>query len=67
MRWLWEMQAVLLCYDVTNYQSFQDLEDWYRLVKQTHEKDSMPLVALIGNKSAWAAVLHSRAPLRLVH
>ena len=44
-------QAVLLCYDVTNYQSFQDLEDWYRLVKQTHEKDTMPQVALIGNKS----------------
>ena len=25
-------QAVLLCYDITNYQSFQDLEDWYNLV-----------------------------------
>lgn len=21
-------QAVVLCYDITNYQSFQDLEDW---------------------------------------
>ncbi len=26
--------AVLLCYDITNYQSFQDLEDWYRLVRR---------------------------------
>ena len=24
--------AVLLCYDITDYQSFQDLEDWHRLV-----------------------------------
>jgi hypothetical protein len=44
-------QAVLLCYDVTNYQSFQDLEDWYRLVKQTFDESSMPYVALVGNKS----------------
>jgi Ras-related protein Rab-28 len=26
--------AVILCYDVTNKESFQDLEDWYRLVKK---------------------------------
>lgn len=51
------LQAVLLCYDVTNYQSFQDLEDWFRLVKQTHEKDAMPLVALIGNKSTYASFM----------
>ena len=40
-----------MCYDVTNYQSFQDLEDWYRLVKQTFDESSMPYVALVGNKS----------------
>jgi Ras-related protein Rab-28 len=41
-------QAILLCYDITNYQSFQDLEDWYRLVRRTFNKDSLPLIALVG-------------------
>lgn len=52
--YIYGAQAVLLCYDVTNYQSFQNLEDWYRLVQQTHSADSMPYVALVGNKSACA-------------
>ena len=44
--------AVLLCYDITNYESFANLEDWYRIVKSTFpEEEKMPLVALIGNKS----------------
>ncbi len=49
--WQCDDQAVILCYDVTNYQSFQNLEDWYRLVKQTNEGATMPYVALVGNKS----------------
>jgi len=44
-------QAVLLVYDITNYESFQNLEDWYRLVKKTFDKDQLPYVALVGNKS----------------
>lgn len=44
-------QAVLLCYDVTNYASFQNLEDWYRLVQQTNKGGTMPYVALCGNKT----------------
>jgi hypothetical protein len=28
-------QVVLLVYDITDYQSFQNLEDWYRLVRRT--------------------------------
>ncbi|GLE09017.1 hypothetical protein PINS_up020544 [Pythium insidiosum] len=43
-------QAVLLVYDVTNYESFQNLEDWYRLVRRTFVDDKMPYVALVGNK-----------------
>lgn len=42
--------AVVLCYDITNYQSFQHLEDWLFLVKRTFDKDPMPYVALMGNK-----------------
>ena len=31
--YIYGAQAVLLCYDITNYQSFQNLEDWYRLAE----------------------------------
>lgn len=45
-------QAVLLVYDITNYQSFQDLEDWLALVKKTFASSgSMPYVALVANKA----------------
>jgi len=44
-------QAVLLCYDITNYQTFQNLEDWYRLVRRTFDQGTMPYVALVGNKT----------------
>ena len=43
--------AVLLCYDITNYESFANLEDWYRLVLRTFYQGKMPYVALLGNKS----------------
>jgi Ras-related protein Rab-28 len=43
--------AVLLCYDITNYESFANLEDWYRLVLRTFYQAKMPYVALLGNKS----------------
>jgi Ras-related protein Rab-28 len=43
--------AVLLCYDITNYESFANLEDWYRLVLRTFYGEKMPYVALLGNKS----------------
>jgi Ras-related protein Rab-28 len=42
---------VLLVYDITNYESFQNLEDWYRLVRRTFDDDKMPYVGLVGNKS----------------
>ena len=43
--------AVLLCYDITNYESFANLEDWYRLVLQTFKGRDLPYIALLGNKS----------------
>lgn len=30
--------AVVLCYDITNAESFENLEDWYRKVKQSFGK-----------------------------
>lgn len=32
--YIYGASAVVLCYDVTNSDSFADLEDWYRLVKK---------------------------------
>jgi len=49
--YIYGCQAVLLCYDITNVSSFQNLEDWYRLVQKTFGKDPLPYVALIGNKT----------------
>jgi Ras-related protein Rab-28 len=43
--------AILLCYDITNYESFANLEDWYRIVVKTFTGQAMPYVALVGNKN----------------
>ncbi len=43
--------AILMCYDITNYESFANLEDWYRLVLRTFASTKVPYVALLGNKS----------------
>lgn len=43
--------AVLLCYDITNYDSFANLEDWYRLVLKTFHEKTLPFLVLVGNKS----------------
>lgn len=49
--YIYGAQAVLLVYDITNYQSFQDLEDWLALVQKTCSQEEMPYLALIGNKT----------------
>lgn len=48
--YIYGAHAVLLVYDITNYESFQNLEDWYRLVRRTFDAEDLPKVALIGNK-----------------
>eukprot|EP00953_Heterococcus_sp_UTEX-ZZ885_P023877 13098-Heterococcus_DN1.PRE.5 len=53
--------AVLLCYDITNSESFQNLEDWHMVVRRacssSNSEDgnnvsqtAMPFMALVGNK-----------------
>ncbi|XP_060272615.1 ras-related protein Rab-28 isoform X1 [Ovis aries] len=50
-KYIYGAQGVLLVYDVTNYQSFENLEDWYSVVKKvSEESETRPLVALVGNK-----------------
>jgi len=43
--------AVLLCYDITNYESFANLEDWHRLVQTAFQGKALPLIALVANKN----------------
>ena len=45
----------MLTYDITNQQSFKDLEDWLDLVSKFFvnsgdENDQMPMLILLGNK-----------------
>mmetsp|Transcript_23193 Transcript_23193/g.39261 ORF Transcript_23193/g.39261 Transcript_23193/m.39261 type:complete len:228 (-) Transcript_23193:623-1306(-) len=42
--------AILFCYDITNIDSFANLEDWYRIAISAQE-DEMPFSILIGNKN----------------
>ena len=58
--YIYGAQAVLVCYDITNYQSFQNLEDWMKLVQDTFRGQPMPRVTLIG---AWAPPRKGRAAL----
>ncbi|XP_019335285.1 ras-related protein Rab-28 isoform X2 [Alligator mississippiensis] len=50
-KYIYGAQGILLVYDITNYQSFENLEDWYNVVKKVNEEsETQPLVALVGNK-----------------
>lgn len=42
-----------LCYDISNYQSFQNLDDWLRLVHGTFRErgEEMPYLGLLANKA----------------
>ena len=44
-------QGILLVYDITNYSSFENLDDWMNCVKKVFEQEEkMPHIALVGNK-----------------
>ena len=47
-------QAIVLAYDITNLETFHNLEDWLRVARQATEEVGrpMPMVVLAGNKSA---------------
>ena len=62
--YIYGAHAVLLCYDITSKENFQNLEDWYRLVRKTFEKSKLPYVALVGNKTDMS---HARAVSRDKH
>lgn len=50
--YIYGADAVLVCYDLTNYASFQSVDDWMELVRKTFDGEkSMPLTALVANKT----------------
>ncbi|XP_029112086.1 ras-related protein Rab-28 isoform X1 [Scleropages formosus] len=50
-KYIYGAQGILLVYDITNYQSFENLEDWYGAVKKANEESEVqPVIALVGNK-----------------
>ena len=46
------LQAILFIYDITNYSSFENLEDWLAVVNRVcyRGEDGRPALALVGNK-----------------
>ena len=44
-------KAVLLLYDITDMTTFQNLEEWYRLVRRTFKDQELPYLGLVGNKT----------------
>ncbi|XP_023930805.1 ras-related protein Rab-28-like [Lingula anatina] len=50
-KYLYGAHGVLLVYDITNYSSFENLEDWLVVVRRVFENEGkMPHRALVGNK-----------------
>ncbi|KAL7861070.1 hypothetical protein AOLI_G00174190 [Acnodon oligacanthus] len=50
-KYIYGAQGVLLVYDITNSQSFENLEDWYSMVKKANEDSEVqPVIALVANK-----------------
>ena len=47
-----QLQIILFVYDITNYSSFEDLEEWLDVVKSVFawERGRKPHMGLIGNK-----------------
>ncbi|XP_026137137.1 ras-related protein Rab-28 isoform X2 [Carassius auratus] len=51
-KYIYGAQGVLLVYDITNSQSFENLEDWLNMVRKANEEsDTQPAISLIGNKN----------------
>jgi hypothetical protein len=46
------LQAVLLCYDITNYDSFVNLEDWMRLVVKSSAQQQTELEQQLATASS---------------
>ncbi|XP_071793496.1 ras-related protein Rab-28-like [Asterias amurensis] len=49
--YIYGAKGILLVYDITNYNSFENVEDWYTKVKEVYkDQEHCPHIALIANK-----------------
>ncbi|XP_071948532.1 ras-related protein Rab-28-like [Antedon mediterranea] len=49
--YIYGAHGILLVYDITNYNSFENVEDWFQKVKKVFsEAESLPSIMLVGNK-----------------
>eukprot|EP00483_Globobulimina_turgida_P002512 UN02516 len=50
-KYIFGADAILLVYDITNYQTFDNLVDWLFVVKRSMDSSKkLPYIALVGNK-----------------
>lgn len=50
--YLYGAHGVLLVYDITNYSSFENVEDWFQKLRDVcKDSDKFPHIALVGNKA----------------
>ncbi|XP_070540033.1 ras-related protein Rab-28-like [Ptychodera flava] len=50
-KYVYGAHGILLVYDITNYSSFENLEDWLAIVKKVFtDQEKMPHLALVANK-----------------
>lgn len=50
-KYIYGADGILLVYDITNYHSFENVEDWLKTARSVMKhSDQLPLVALVGNK-----------------
>lgn len=71
--WAPQASAFLICYDITNYQTFVDIHYWYKVIVETmhelsHQKQiALPYnIILIGNKADLSPNLSDRSALNHV-
>ncbi|KAL4232222.1 Ras-related protein Rab-28 [Mactra antiquata] len=48
--YIYGCHGALLVYDITNHNSFDNLEDWYGTIRKVLGKERLPHLALVGNK-----------------
>lgn len=49
-KYIYGANAVFLCYDITNVQTFLNLRGWHSVVKKTFGESAPPQMVLVGNK-----------------
>eukprot|EP00455_Lapot_gusevi_P033952 TRINITY_DN3729_c0_g1_i6.p1 TRINITY_DN3729_c0_g1~~TRINITY_DN3729_c0_g1_i6.p1 ORF type:complete len:144 (-),score=39.23 TRINITY_DN3729_c0_g1_i6:34-465(-) len=51
--YLFGAHAVLFVYDITNYASFQNVQDWLEIVERSFPDQDMPRTVFVANKSKY--------------